>query len=74
MPLSRGDGILAVANRLESWFDPIQVLSHMPVTRPLVAQELTFAVRATFIAVVVAKAFRNVLLVGCGLHSLRSYS
>ena len=72
MPLSGGDGILAVANRFQSWFDPIQVLSHVSVTRPLLAQELTFAVRTTFIAVVVANAVGNVSLVRCGLHMSRS--
>jgi len=66
--LTRVHGILAVANRVQSWFDPIQVLSDVPVTRPLLTQELTFAVRATFIAIVVAYAFRNVSLVGWGLH------
>lgn len=62
-------GILAVANRFESWFDPIQVVSDVSVTRPLLAQELTFAVRTTFIAIVVANALGNVSLVRCGLHN-----
>ena len=64
----RAQGILAVANRVQSWFDPIQVLSHVPVTQPLLAQELPFAVRGTFITIVVAKARDNVSLVGWCLH------
>jgi hypothetical protein len=70
MPLTGVHGILAVANRFESWFDPIQVVSDVSVTRPLLAQELTFAVRTTFIAIVVANALGNVFLVRCGLHNV----